>query len=275
MPASNLLVKAAERLLPEGQQDEQTQLLDERLLTAPPVALERCRTVAVSMAELSVLSMKQSLEMITSYDEKVCESIREAEDKVDMYEDKLGTYIVKLSAQTMSESDSAEATELLHLIGDFERISDHSVNVIDSVEEIRDKKLDFSADAKRELSAMVDAVNEILDLSLAAFRDRDMIAAVKVEPLEQVVDAMRDHVKHQHISRLQRQECTIEMGFILADLLTNLERISDHCSNIAGCLLEIQHESMDMHQYLRSVKGGDTKEFNDYFDYFRTKYFVK
>lgn len=275
MPASNLLVKLACRLVPESKGDGEVQLLDERLLVTPPIAIERCRTVAVSMAEMSITSLRDALHQLTQYDEKVCDAIRETEDKVDTYEDKLGTYIVRLSAQEMSESDSAEANELLHLIGDFERLSDHSVNVVESAEEIREKKLEFSPEAKQELSVMVSAVQEILDLALRAFRDKDMEAAVQVEPLEQVIDHMRDYIKRQHISRLQNQKCTIEMGFVLADLLTNLERISDHCSNIAGCLLEIQHDSMDMHQYLRSIKGGDQKEFNDYYDHFMSKYPVE
>lgn len=275
MPVSKLLVRLACRLVPESREDGEIQLLDERLLVTPPVAIERCHAVAVSMAEMSITSLRDALRQLSEYDEKTCEAIRETEDKVDMYEDKLGTYIVRLSAQEMSEADSAEANELLHLIGDFERLSDHSVNVVESAEEIREKKLEFSPEARQELDVMVGAVQEILDLALRAFRDKDMQAAVMVEPLEQVVDHMRDYIKRQHISRLQNQKCTIEMGFVLADLLTNLERISDHCSNIAGCLLEIQHESMDMHQYLRSIKDGEQQEFNEYYEHFMKKYAIE
>jgi len=275
MPMSNLLVKLSEKLVPESKRDEQMQLLDERLLATPSVAIERCRVVAVTMAEMAVSSMKDALDQLTAFDPKKGEAIRAVEDKVDYYEDNLGTYLVKVSAQEMSETDSAVASELLHIIGDFERISDHAVNIQDSAEEIYDKQLSFSAGAKRELAIMVNAVTEILDLSLAAFRDNDLDSAIMVEPLEQVVDFLKDFCKKKHIARLQRQACTIEMGFILSDVLTNLERISDHCSNIAACLLEMSHESMDMHQYLRDVKAGDTKEYNHYYEYFKMKYAVE
>ena len=276
MPASNLLVKLAEKLVPENQKkDAQAELLDERLLATPAVALERARMVAVSMAELAVSSLKDSFELLDTFDAKKGDSIREAEDKVDLYEDKLGTYLVKLTAQPLTEADSAQATELLHLIGDFERISDHAVNILDSAEEIFEKQLAFSADAKKEIAVMIDAVREILDLSLTSFRENDLDSAVMVEPLEQVVDSLQEFIKKQHINRLRQGGCTIEMGFILSDVLTNLSRISDHCSNVAGCLLEISHESMDMHQYLRHAKSGEEKEFNHYFEYFTMKYRVQ
>lgn len=275
MPASNLLVKLSEKLVPDAKEEGEMQLLDERLLVTPAVAIERCRVVAVNMAELAVSSLKDSFTMLSDPSRKLGESIRAAEDKVDMYEDKLGSYLVKLSAQEMSEVDSTEANELLHLIGDFERISDHAVNILDSAEEIADKQLAFSPDARRELGVMVSAVSEILDLSLTAFRDNDLDSAVMVEPLEEVVDSLKEVIRRQHIARLRAGGCTIEMGFILSDVLTNLERISDHCSNVAGCLLEISHESMDMHQYLRHAKSGEEKEFNHYFEYFQMKYRVE
>ncbi|MGM9652251.1 MAG: Na/Pi cotransporter family protein [Eubacteriales bacterium] len=275
MPASGLLEKLACRLVPDSKKDEEARLLDERLLATPSVAIERCRSVAVTMAEQAVSSMRDSMTELSSFDAKLGEAIRASEEKVDVYEDELGTYLVKLSSHEMTESDSAEANELLHLIGDFERISDHAVNLLESAEEIHDKQLSFSAEAKRELSVMVGAVTEILDLALTAFRERNLDSAFMVEPLEQVVDSLRDYIKKQHVSRLQHQECTIEMGFVLSDVLTNLERVSDHCSNIAGCLLEMSHESMDMHKYLRSVKDGGEKEYNDYFDYFKMKYAIE
>jgi len=191
---------------------------------------------------------------------------------VDVYEDKLSSYLVKLSAHDMSETDSAEANKLLHVIGDFERISDHAINVVNSAEEIHDKKLEFSGQAKKELNVLIDAVLEILELALASFERDDLDSAVMVEPLEQVVDYLRDVLKKQHIRRLRKQECTIELGFVLTDILTNLERVSDHCSNIAACILEIARDEMDVHEYLRNVKGGEMKEYNDYFDYFKVKY---
>lgn len=274
MPASRLLEKLAFLILPEKKSDEQkTELLDERLLAVPPAAIEQSRIATVEMATEAIGSMKAAMAMLSApFSAKECVAIRESEDKVDMYEDKIGSYLVKVSALALSETDSTEANELLRLIGDIERISDHSVSMIASIQEMHEKNLAFSADAKRELAVLVSAVSEILDLSLAAFQNKDLAAAVQVEPLEQVVDSLQDQIKKQHIARLQRQECTIEMGFILQDVLNSLKRISDHCSNIAGCVLEMSHESMDMHQYLRQVKAGEEKEFNHYFDYFTMKY---
>ena len=276
MPASRLLEKLAFLILPESKSDEKHELLDERLLAVPPAAIEQSRIVAGEMTTEAVTSMKAAMALLSApFSAKECLAIRESEDKVDMYEDKIGSYLVKVSALTLSESDSSEANELLRLIGDIERISDHSVSMVTSIEEMHEKNLAFSEDAKKELSVLVSAVSEILDLSLVAFTEKNLAAAVQVEPLEQVVDSLQDQIKKQHIARLQRQECTIEMGFILQDILNSLKRISDHCSNIAGCVLEMSHESMDMHQYLRHVKAGEEKEFNHYFDYFKMKYALK
>ena len=189
-----------------------------------------------------------------------------------MYEDKLGTYLLKISVHELSPADSAEVSMLLHIISDFERISDHALNVSGSFEEINDKGLEFSADAKRELSVMIGAVKETLDLSLDAFCRRDLSAAIKVEPLEQVIDDLAEELKSKHVARLKRNECTIEMGFILTDLLTNLERISDHCSNIAGCILEMEHKDLDIHKYLKSIKTGEDTEFAGNYESYKIKY---
>ncbi len=272
MPFTKQLEKLSCVIVPDSKKNEETQLLDERLLATPSVAIVRCREVAVSMAKTAVRSIKEATALLGNYNEKAAMHVRELEDEVDVYEDKLSSYLVKLSAHDMSESDSAEANKLLHVIGDFERISDHAINVVNSAEEIHDKKLEFSGQAKKELNVLVDAVLEILDLALASFERDDLDSAVMVEPLEQVVDYLRDVLKKQHIRRLRKQECTIELGFVLTDILTNLERVSDHCSNIAACILEIARDEMDVHEYLRNVKGGEMKEYNDYFDYFKVKY---
>lgn len=271
MPCSNLLEKLAKFIVKDSK-DAKTELLDERLLSVPSVAIERCRSVASSMADKAVNSIYSAFDLFDGYNEKQADKIRNEEGEVDVYEDKLGSYLVKLSAHNMTESDSAEENKLLHVISDFERISDHAVNIVDSVEEIHDKNLEFSGEAKRELNVMMGAIREILSLSLKSFKDNDLNSAVMVEPLEQVVDNLRDTLKKRHIQRLRKQECTIELGFVLTDLLTNMERISDHCSNIAGCVLEISHEDMDVHEYLKKVKGGEIKEYNDYYDYFKVKY---
>ena len=272
MPFTKQLEKLSCVIVPDSKKNEETQLLDERLLATPSVAMVRCREVAVSMAKTAVGSIKEATALLGNYNEKAAMHVRELEDEVDVYEDKLSSYLVKLSAHDMSESDSAEANKLLHVIGDFERISDHAINVVNSAEEIHDKKLEFSGQAKKELNVLIDAVLEILDLALASFEKDDLDSAVMVEPLEQVVDYLRDVLKKQHIRRLRKQECTIELGFVLTDILTNLERVSDHCSNIAACILEIARDEMDVHEYLRTVKGGEMKEYNDYFDYFKVKY---
>lgn len=271
-PFTKQLEKLSCVIVPDSRKNEETQLLDERLLATPSVAIVRCREVAVSMAETAVRSIKEATVLFENYNEKAAMHVRELEDEVDVYEDKLSSYLVKLSAHDMSEPDSAEANKLLHVIGDFERISDHAINIVNSAEEIHDKKLEFSGQARKELNVLTNAVLEILDLALASFEKDDLDSAVMVEPLEQVVDYLREVLKKQHIRRLRKQECTIELGFVLTDILTNLERVSDHCSNIAACILEIARNEMDVHEYLRTVKGGEMKEYNDYFDYFKVKY---
>ena len=276
MPASRLLERLAFLLIPDGKSDGKRELLDERLLTIPPAAIEQSRIVTGEMAAEAVRSMKAAMALLSApFSPKDCLALRESEDRVDMYEDKIGTYLVKVSALPLSESDSTEASKLLRLIGDIERISDHSVSIVDSMEEMHEKNLSFSSEAKEELAVLVGAVTEILDLSLLAFTQKDLGAAVQVEPLEQVVDTLQDQIKKQHVARLQRQECTIEMGFILQDILHSLRRTSDHCSNSAGCVLEMSPESMDMHRYLREVKGGEQPEFNRYFEHFTGKYALK
>ncbi len=272
MPFTKQLEKLSCLIISESRKNEKTELLDERLFVTPSVAIARCKEVTVSMARLAVESIKESTMLLGEYTEKAAMRVRAKEDEVDVYEDKLGSYLVKLSAHDLSEADNAEANKLLHVIGDFERISDHAINVTNSAEEIHDKKLEFSGQAKKELSVLISAVLEILDLALASFEKHDLDSAVMVEPLEQVVDYLRDTLKKQHIRRLRKQECTIELGFVLTDLLTNLERVSDHCSNIAACILEMDRDEMDVHEYLRSVKGGEMKEYNDYFEYFKVKY---
>ena len=250
--------------------DEFTNMLDERLLDTPSVALERSRTVTARMAELSVGSFLRSVELLNAYDEKQAQQIREEEDKVDVYEDVLGSYLVKLSARSMSEEDSVEATKLLHLIGDLERISDHAVNLVESAEEMKDKSVSFSQYASGELEIMKDAVREILTMTRDAFVENDLQLAQSVEPLEQVIDYLRDQIKLRHTIRLQKNQCSIELGFILSDILTNLERVSDHCSNIAGCIVEMsRNEALDLHTYLAEVHKGGAEYDRNYQNYMK------
>ena len=252
--------------------DEFTSMLDERLLNSPEIALDRCKTVIAQMAEMSIVPFNKSIKLLENYDGKLAQEIRDAEDKVDLYEDALGSYLVKLSAITTSEQDNLEVTKLLHLIGDLERISDHSVNIVESAEEIKDKELKFSDYATGELRVMYGAVEEITLMTRDALLENDIEKAANIEPLEQVVDDIRDKIKLQHVIRMQKSQCTIEHGFVLSDILTNLERVSDHCSNIAGCIIEMsRHESLDLHSYLKEIKKGG-KDFDTAYDSYSQKY---
>ena len=254
--------------------DEYTDMLDERLLDTPSIAIERCRTVAVHMAEMSTRPLISSISLLDNFDPKIAQEILDAEDKVDAYEDALGSYLVKLSSKDMDEADSHEVTKLLHMIGDLERISDHSVNLVESAEEIKDKGIVFSEYAVQELSVMCGAVIEIVTITEKSLKNLDLNTAAQVEPLEQVVDYLKDQIKLQHVIRVQKNQCTIEHGFILSDILTTLERVSDHCSNIAGCLIEMsRHDSLDLHNYLHEVKAGG-KEYKLYYDKFMEKYSI-
>ena len=275
LPFGRLLEKMAYLTIRDKETTtEEYEMLDERLLATPAVAVERCKSTVNSMAQISVSTIKQALNNFDNYTAKIGEEVRSGEAKVDQYEDHLGTYLVKLSALDMTHADSNETTKLLHIIGDFERISDHAVNIIESAEEMKDKHSEFSGIAKQEIGLMIGAVNEILDLALDAFCNENLKSAFMVEPLEQVVDYLRDTIKKNHIVRLRKNECTIELGFILSDLITNLERVADHCSNIAGCMLEMTHEDLDIHKYLRRIKQGDVKEFNEAYDNYMKKYSI-
>jgi len=272
MPASRLLEKLAMVIVKDGKTHDGTELLDERLIATPSVAIARCKEVTMTMAGVAVDSLKEAISLLENYDEKVLDKIREDESRVDMYEDKLGSYLVKLTSQDMREEDSHEANKLLHVISDFERISDHALNLAGSAEEIHDKKLEFSGQAKRELATLSAAINEILSITYESFTTDNLDKAITVEPLEQVVDSLKELLRKRHIKRLRKQECTIELGFVLTDILTDFERVSDHCSNIAACMLEIAHDEFDIHEYLKGVKGGKEEEFNHYFEYYTMKY---
>ncbi len=255
-PFSSLLEKLACHLVPDTKSPETIQILDERLLSTPSVALVRCQEIAETMARISMDALKTGCHLLKQYDAKGAQAVRETEQEADQYEDMLGTYLVKMGSSNLSDKDSRQVSKLLHIIGDFERISDHAVNLVESAEEMRNKGLNFSVYAKRELEILTAAVSEIMDLSLEAFLKDDPTLAVKVEPLEEVVDTLKEQLRNRHILRLQKGECTIELGFVWSDLLTNLERVADHCSNIAGCIIEMSHNSLDVHEYLDNVKAG-------------------
>ncbi|MBQ9117281.1 MAG: Na/Pi cotransporter family protein [Clostridia bacterium] len=274
-PFGKQLEKLATLSVKDSKEEENLPMLEERLLDTPTIAVESAKQATAQMAVLSCEALRLSLKSFTEYDDKLAEQIRAAEDKADIYEDMIGSYLIKLSAKDMNAMDSHEITKLLHIIGDFERISDHSVNILESAEEMRDKKLEFSNEAKHELKVLSGAIDEIVQLAQGCFTENDFGQAAKVEPLEEVVDYLKDQIKLQHVLRLQKSECSIEHGFVLADILNNMERVADHCSNIAGCVIEIsQHDSLSMHSYLSSVRAGG-EEFDRVNREYMRKYSLK
>ncbi|HAP78790.1 MAG TPA: Na/Pi cotransporter [Ruminococcus sp.] len=276
MPFTRQLEKLSYVIIKDNEEDkDKVSLLDERLFSTPAVAVERCDNIALDMAEISMQSLKNSMNIIFDYDDKKAEQILKDENTVDHYEDELGSYLVKLGAIGLSDSDSRDVSKLLRIIGDLERISDHSVNILESAKEIQSKNLSFSESAKKELSVMMNAISDILDITLDAFRNDDLKKAYDVEPLEQVVDNLQNLLKKRHVSRLRKKECTIEMGFVLSDILTNLERVSDHCSNIAICMIEIAHESFDTHGYIQELKHNHDKEFDENVQKLSRKYMLE
>ncbi len=264
LPLSGYLEKLSRAIVRDKDEHEATQILDERLLSTPAIAIERSRRVAFAMARESAAAMKSAMQMLTDYDSAAAETIRYQEKKVDEFEDLLGTYLVKLSARPMTAADSGEAAKLLHIIGDLERISDHAVNILESAEEKRDKGMEFSDDAKKELAVMTAAVTEILDLSLRAFEESDLAAAALVEPLQRVIDILKEQLRTRHILRMQRGRCSMELGFIWSDMLTSFERAAGHCANIAGCELQMTHDSLELHEYSHELRSGDPEYTGNY-----------
>lgn len=267
LPMSTVLEKIVIILVPEGEQPEKKVELDERLFATPALALAQSKAVAHEMADCSINALKMSLESLGGLTPELAEKIRKSEDESDHYEDILGTYLVKLSTLNISEQDSREAAMLIRAIGDFERISDHSVNILESAEELNDKKIEFSDEAKRELSVLSAAVNEILDMSLLAFKNESVNDSFNIESLEEVIDELKEKLRSRHIDRLQSSSCSIEAGFVWSDILTNLERVSDHSSNIAGGIIDYVNRNRATHESLRAIKADGTdfkRKFEDY-----------
>ena len=253
LPLSALLEKIALTLIPDAKVPEIVSELDDRLLQTPQLALERCRVMVGEMATAANNSIVAALGCLENYTEAAAQDVRDAEDLTDHYEDILGTYLVKLGSRQIGESNSAETTELLRLIGDIERIADHSVNILESAEELREKELQFSDKAKGELAVLVSATKEILSLTMNAISTGDLHIAAKVEPLEEVIDDLKEALRTRHSVRLSQGNCSIETGFVWSDLLTNLERISDHCSNVAGCIIDTAHHNLNLHESTRAI----------------------
>lgn len=274
LPMSGLLEKLAHKLVPDAKTPETTTELDRRLLATPAVALENCHSLVLEMADCAAASMKQSLECLITFSPELAKKIREAEDRTDHLEDVIGSYLVELSAHQLSAEQSAEAAKLLRVIGDYERVADHSVNLLCSSEELNTKGLEFSGQALEELKVICSAVEEAIILSSKAFLENDLQAAQEVEALEETIDDLKESMRRRHIVRLQQGQCSIEAGFVWADILTNLERTSDHCSNIAGCVMETAHNQMALHESLREIRHENSSYIEKYREY-RKKYSIK
>ena len=262
LPFANGLEKLAILTIPDDAEKESFALLDERLLNTPAMAVARARSATADMAELARVGVMQAMSLTHTWDDTLAQKVRDEESKVDQYEDALGTYLVKLSSRELNHADSQSVNTLLHTISDFERISDHSVNLLESAQEMHTKEINFSTDAREELQVLEDAVQDVLNRTTDAFRKDDLHLASKVEPLETVVDELVRAIKARHVARLQAGSCSIEYGFVLEDLLTNYERVCDHCSNVAVAQIEVAQDSFDTHAYLNDLRSGhaSTKE---------------
>ena len=280
LPFSDVLEKLAcltirdeaEVVKTETEADKDFRLLDIRFLDTPGLATEHCRRVAENMCRLTKEAIYTAVETITEFDAKKVERVRSLESEIDRYEDELGTYMVKLSQHHLSEKDSHELSIILHCLSDFERISDHAVTLVNSSSEMFEKKQEFSKKAKEELSIFTQAVKDIVDVSFDVFEKEDVTKAMLVEPLEEVIDLLQAEVKKRHVKRLQKGKCTIEMGFVLSDVITSYERIADHCSNIAVCLMQVNEDGYDTHGYLKDMKHKE--KFSNQFNEYKEKYLL-
>ncbi|MBD5162123.1 MAG: Na/Pi cotransporter family protein [Oscillibacter sp.] len=258
----------------DGEKEEKLAFIDERLLATPSVAIAECAAKTVDMARLAEKTILRSLSLLEKYDEKTAEEIIQQEDRLDLYEDRLGTLLVQLSGKSLSDEDSRNISKQLHSIGDFERIGDHAVNLLKTAQEIHEKSIQFSGPASDELRVLLGALKEILTLTTRAYAEGDLDLAARVEPLEQVIDGLVADIKSNHIARLQKGHCTIEMGFVLSDLLTNCERVSDHCSNIAVAQIETAQNLYQAHEYLNALKNSGDAAFRAAFNSYRGQFAV-
>lgn len=284
MPFGDLLAKLACLTIRDKKETNETtaesdslekefQVLDPRFLESPAFAVQQCKNVAAKMANSARDGLFLSMELLESYDEEKAGLVLHYEDIVDRYEDELGTYLVKLNGKSLTKKDSQIVSMLLHVIGDFERISDHAVNIKEAAEEMRDKKLKFSDKAAAELKVYTTAIHEIVNMAFDAFTTENVEAAGNVEPLEEVMDYLKAELKDRHVRRLRKGKCTIELGFVLTDLITNYERVADHCSNIAVCLIQVVgNDGFDTHEYLDNIKSKDNEEFKIKVHWYKEKY---
>jgi len=273
LPFNKVLEKLAYMTIPEDEEKEVFSRLDERLFEAPSIAIGRCHDIAAEMANLASASMLRAMSLLDKYDPEIAAQVVSDEDAVDKYEDELGSYLVKLSNRNLSHQDSLEITELLHNIGDFERISDHAMNIMETAQEMYEKNASFSEEAWVEITRMKEALQTIMEMAITAFEKNDLEMALKVEPLEDVVDDLKSILRGRHIERLKANKCTIELGFMFSDLLTNYERVSDHCSNIAVSLLTSAQDNMDVHAFLNESRKLE-KEYQDLYKEYQAQFGV-
>ena len=272
LPMSSLLEKLAMKLVPDAKKKETFTELDERFLATPSIAIDRSNALVCQMASDASYSFGISLKNLFSMDSKIGDEIREFEEKTDHYEDIIGTYLIKLGQSKLSDEEGATVSKLLKAIGDYERIADHSVNVLEVAEELKEKGIVFSEDAMREIKAMIDATDEIITLSRDAFLTNNVELAYHIEPLEQVIDELKEKLRNSHITRLKNGVCSVEAGFVWGDLITNLERASDHCSNIAACVIDAAHNNMNLHQSVREIK--ERTDFTSLYAAYAEKYSI-
>lgn len=273
LPFRRLLEQLSYLIVPkQSEGDLACTFLDERLLESPSLAVAECSNAAVRMAELAKETLLESLDILKHYDEATAERITNNESLLDSYEDHMGSFLVRIASHDLTEQDSRQVSKLLHVIGDFERIGDHAVNILGAARELHVKHIRFSSAALGEVDLLVRALTEILSTTIRAYETADVALAATVEPLEQVIDCLTNQIKIRHVERLQQGSCTIELGFILSDLLNNFERVSDHCSNIAVCVIEVAEGCFDTHAYLSGVKQPGNEEFLQAFRTFSTKY---
>ncbi len=267
-PIKKLIIKFCTFVIPNTDEKRHTAFLDERIFNNTPLAISECRRLVNEMADYTKEAIMTSLELIGNYDAQKAEFVKTTENITDKYEDKLGTYLVRLSSNNLSEEDSHAVSRMLHSLGDLERISDHALNISKTSLEIKEKNIVFSESAKHELNVMISALKEIIEITIGSFENDDFDMASKVEPIEQVIDKLKDELKSRHVDRLQKGECTIQLGFVFSDLLTNIERVSDHCSNIAVYTIKQDSDKLDTHKYLKKVRdaaiGNFAKEYNEY-----------
>ncbi len=274
LPFSKQLEKLSRFIVRDKKHDEQDVLIDERLLRSPSFAIAECQNLTSSMADTAEQIISLALNLLGNWDDDRSEEVDKLEDMLDHYEDKIGSFLVQVSSKTLSDKDSQTTSKLLHSIGDFERIGDHAVNLKESAAEMHEKEISFSDAAKEELAVIITALCEILSLAVRSFKENDSELAGRVEPLEEVIDELVESARMRHIARLKRGECTIELGFVFTDILTNIERVSDQCSNIAVCVIETQKNAFDTHSYLNSIKTIPSSGFAEKFDYYNKKYML-